>query len=300
VLAFVTDAEVVTGSGSVYDNSSPEPACDDGGEEQCAEVYRFDAGADTLECVSCPQGGPVANATLPGGSTVGPTSTINQSSFAQANAVSADGSKTFFETGERLTAGDTNGRVDVYMLEGGIRELLSSGSSQYNSRLLDASPSGDDVFIVTRARMVGWDRDDLADVYDIRVGGGFPEPPPSLPGCLGSDCQGAGSKGPEVPGLGSRDLVGPGNAKACRKAAADAKRLSARAREMQGRADRQRARAAQLSARSKDASGSEARALAERSQNLARSAGKASRQSQQLNEQARKVANRGSSCRGGK
>ena len=41
---------------------------------------------------------------------------------------------------------------------------------------LDASASGDDVFFATRERLAPTDTDELVDVYDARVDGGFPAP----------------------------------------------------------------------------------------------------------------------------
>jgi hypothetical protein len=49
------------------------------------------------------------------------------------------------------------------------------------------SASGSDIFFVTSTALVGQDTDTLHDLYDARIGGGFPAPPP-LP-CSGEGCQ---------------------------------------------------------------------------------------------------------------
>ena len=80
---------------------------------------------------------------------------------------------------EGLVPQDTNEVQDVYEWERpgsgectegtGCVYLLSGGTSTAHSGFLDASENGDDVFIVTRAKLVGSDEDDLFDVYDVRV-----------------------------------------------------------------------------------------------------------------------------------
>jgi 5-hydroxyisourate hydrolase-like protein (transthyretin family) len=45
------------------------------------------------------------------------------------------------------------------------------------------------VFFTTEARLVGQDTDELSDLYDARVDGGFPAP--KVTGCVGEGCQGA-------------------------------------------------------------------------------------------------------------
>lgn len=114
--------------------------------------------------------------------------------------ISADGGRVFFMSPLALVPQDTNGNNDVYEWErpgvgscpgGGSPEgclyLLSGGTSRDQSLFLDASESGDDVFIDTRAKLVGSDEDDLFDVYDVRVGG---YTPPAPPACTGTGCQG--------------------------------------------------------------------------------------------------------------
>jgi hypothetical protein len=50
------------------------------------------------------------------------------------------------------------------------------------------SATGSDIFFSTHTRLVGQDTDSLRDVYDARVGGGFPAP--SEHPCFGEACQG--------------------------------------------------------------------------------------------------------------
>ena len=88
--------------------------------------------------------------------------------------------------------------------EGGCVYLVSSGTSADPSFYLDNDESGENVFFTTRAGLVKGDTDESYDVYDARVGGGFPEPAPPAE-CAGT-CRSAGAaptlSGPLTTGIG--------------------------------------------------------------------------------------------------
>jgi hypothetical protein len=67
----------------------------------------------------------------------------------------------------------------------------------------DASSSGEDVFVVTRAKLVKSDRDNYVDAYDIRVGALPPNEPVAAPACEGDACQGALTESPPENTFGS-------------------------------------------------------------------------------------------------
>lgn len=150
------------------------------------DVHVFSADTGSLYCLECTAGG--THAALP-----------NTSGWRayETRWISEDGSRVFFDSVAGLVPGDANGQMDVYEWERpgtngcaqseGCIYLLSGGISTDASYLADASASGDDVFIITRAALVGEDQNDLYDMYDARVGGG---PPPTPPECTGSGCQG--------------------------------------------------------------------------------------------------------------
>jgi hypothetical protein len=176
------------------------------GTQPCAEFYEYDAagdgGAGVVSCVSCAPGGVAASSDASVNDQVN-SSTVGNS--FHLNRFLADDGRVFFDTGERLVGGDVNGSVlDVYEYDPGSRsvQLVSSGHSPDNSYFVDASPDGRDVFFLTRERLVGWDVDQNDDLYDARLGGGFPEPA-GVPGpCVGNACQGPASGAPaeRVPG----------------------------------------------------------------------------------------------------
>ena len=70
----------------------------------------------------------------------------------------------------------------------GLDSLISSGKSPEDSTLLDASPSGRDVFFTTGAGLLAYDPGSI-DVYDAREEGGVPPPPGPVAPCEGEACQ---------------------------------------------------------------------------------------------------------------
>lgn len=183
----------------LFTTAAPQPGGFDNAGH--AELDRYDVVSGEIVCVSC-------------GAGMGPATADASIAFAGAQATrlyptyglrafSADGRRVFFSTAEALVAEDTNGKVDAYEWEDGAVHLISSGQSESDSYFVDASASGDDAYFVTRQRLVGADVDDLLDVYDARVGGGFPEPSVAH-ACTGETCKAAfaGPPGVEAPGTG--------------------------------------------------------------------------------------------------
>lgn len=193
-----------------YDNSvDGKPA---------VEVFTYHAGGG-LTCVSCnPTGGRPETTEemrepylLPwdeGRATNVPAAawlpTWEQPTHA-SSALSADGSRLFFNSFDALLSRDGNGVQDVYEWEmvgsgscdvddadyfpqnGGCLYLISTGESPYESEFWEASESGDDVFFTTEESLTGSDPGSI-DLYDARVGGGFPEPE-EVSICEGEACQ---------------------------------------------------------------------------------------------------------------
>lgn len=177
-LAFLSKASL-TG----YDNTNPKT-----GEPE-SQLFVYDAGDGQLVCASCnPTGAPpIGRSTLPRGT---PSSYL-------PNVFSADGSRVFFNSIDALVPGDSNHRQDVYVFAEGKPQLISTGVSSDISTLVDVAAGGRDVFFTTRSRLVGEDLDNNSDLYDARVGGGFPEPVQSLP-CAGEACRGPVGTSPQT------------------------------------------------------------------------------------------------------
>jgi hypothetical protein len=171
-----------------------------------AMIYRYDGASQQLSCVSCdPEGNPP---TLPAAfNVVNPAEATFPNPHLLRNV--SDKGQVFFESAASLVPRDSNGRRDVYEYQGGLH-LISKGTGKDESRFLDASVSGDDVFFVTGDQLVGWDSDHDFDAYDARVNGGLPEPPPGIVGCEGDACQPPPTP-PNDPTPASSTFSGAGN-----------------------------------------------------------------------------------------
>jgi hypothetical protein len=108
-----------------------------------------------------------------------------------------DDGQLFFNSNDALAARDLDKRQDVYKWDGGVPELISTGTSQFDASLLGASADGTDAFFFTRDRLVPEDANGiLVKLYDARAGGGF-EFVPDPVSCKASDeCHGVGSPAP--------------------------------------------------------------------------------------------------------
>ena len=203
-IAFISTASL-TG----YDNTDVVTG------EPDSEVYTYDATSEELHCVSCDRSGarpsgrvvqPAGNAEqfLPTAASISPW----ENELYASRVLSDDGSRVFFNSYVALVPRDTNGKEDVYEWEapgsgdctsesfafssaaGGCVGLISSGESPQDSEFVEASPSGSDVFFATSASLLPQDPG-LVDIYDARVGGGFPAPQAPPAPCEGEACQGA-------------------------------------------------------------------------------------------------------------
>jgi hypothetical protein len=124
--------------------------------------------------------------------------------------ISENGEKVFFTTSEALVPQDTNNARDVYEWDAGQIYLISDGVAPLGSKLQSISPSGRDVLFITAAQLTWSDGDTAEDVYDARVGGGFPVPVTPA-ACSGEACQGSPPTMGAPPSPGSLTLAGAGN-----------------------------------------------------------------------------------------
>lgn len=211
------------------------------------ELYRYHVG-EPLLCVSCNPTGtaPVGTPTLQSIEPFGIQSFVNSTIFNRS--LSAAGDRVFFESPDKLAAADVNGEEacpritegssartcqDVYEWEapgtgscsqssdsgfsvqaGGCLYLLSSGTGSSPSFFGDASASGEDAFVFSRAKLVGQDQDDVQDLYDVKAGGGLAgqnQPPPPPP-CEAESCKPQLAPRPGLPSPVTAGFQGPGSA----------------------------------------------------------------------------------------
>jgi hypothetical protein len=126
-------------------------------------------------------------------------------------ALSTDGSFVFFASPDPLVPEDVNGKTDVYEWRDGSIGLISSGVSEQAAQLLGTTSDARDVFFTAGDPLVPQDQDNVQDVYDARVGGGFPPPPPPPPDCRADACRPGLVSPPTLPNPGSSSFAGRGN-----------------------------------------------------------------------------------------
>jgi hypothetical protein len=197
-LAFLSAAPIPP-----FDNTDAETG------EPDTELYLYGpppgGGPPRLLCASCNPTGerPSGSASIPGAASNG------SSVLYRPRVLAEGGNRVFFDSADHLVVPDTDARPDVYEWEAagvgdctspqGCLGLISGGRGE-GGGFLDASASGDDAFFLTGESLVGADPGSI-DVYDDRVGGGFPEAPPPFI-CKGDACQALPSP-PEDPTPGT-------------------------------------------------------------------------------------------------
>jgi hypothetical protein len=164
---------------------------------QAGQVFEYDTQTEKLNRVSTGQDGYNGD-----GNSSLYRATIPTQFFGTAQpiqrftnlAMSADGSRVFFQTEAALTPQAYNGVMNVYEWHEGHVALISDGHDSVLAfggpavELIGTNESGLDVFFTTADRLVTQDTDDQIDVYDARVGGGFALPPVLAP-CTADSCQ---------------------------------------------------------------------------------------------------------------
>ncbi len=112
---------------------------------------------------------------------------------------------------------------------GACMSLISSGASEHESAFLEATPSGNDVFLLTEAQLSPQDTDTAFDIYDARVC--TPESPClTPPSAAAAGCSSADSCRPAEPAQqatvaasGTASFTGSGNLPAAKRAVLPAK-----------------------------------------------------------------------------
>lgn len=155
----------------------------------CGNIFSWSA--DSPEPVACLSCGPAGMARQGPAATFGRPST--RFDGRDSRAVLDDGT-VFFDSADRLLAGDANTVGDVYEhTPGSGLSLLTPGKSAEPASFGDISEDGRDVFFVTAERLVPQDVDVLADLYSARVDGGIAaqQIPPGRGGeaCSGAACR---------------------------------------------------------------------------------------------------------------
>jgi hypothetical protein len=164
------------------------------------DVYRYDSVTGTIRRVSLGEKGADGN-----GNNDLFDAGIDEQRFhgpaqeqyeLERRAISDDGSTIVFTTSEPLSTRAVNGLTNIYEWhenpgtgEGGV-SMISTGVATDIDTEPVITPSGRDIFFITSSGLVANDTDGLRDMYDARIGGGFPPSPAAKEECTGDGCQG--------------------------------------------------------------------------------------------------------------
>jgi hypothetical protein len=178
------------------------------------QVYRYDSAEDVVQCVSCASPFDPEPQLF---STFMPEFGPNNNMIAPlASPASENGNFVFFDSPSALVPQDINGEIDPkqssestpsefyspssdvyewrrYGVDGcgrvqGCLALITNGVDGTENVLLGVGRSNRDVFIGTHSQLAATDTDRSGDIYDVRIDGGFPPPPPRPTECEADAC----------------------------------------------------------------------------------------------------------------
>jgi hypothetical protein len=244
------------------------------GGPRCPEAFLYSYELDSLLCASCNPAGerPLGGTSVPGWSLP----------FQQPRFISDDGARLFFQTRDQLRAADESDKQDIYEWEapgagsctvsdiayssanGGCIYLISSGIGHDHTHFVDASADGGDIFLSTRDPLLAIDRDERFDLYDARIGGGFPEPSVEAP------CETAVACHPGTSSAPARGAPGIAPLSAAASSGSKCDLVRKKAKHLRVQAKKARSKARRLGRRDDP----KAKRLREKASRLARKAGK--------------------------
>jgi hypothetical protein len=216
-----------SGSVFVFESRAKLTEYDNAGH---SEIYKYDSSAAELTCISCsPTNAPAASdARLESRYAPFPFSIPPVNAVSDVGNIAAGGGIVFFQSADRLAAGDADSAIDVYEwqaqgvkhceAEAGCIALISGGRSTTDDYLYGASSDGSSVFFLSNDTLVAKDQDNTPSIYVAREGGGEEQASPPPTECSGEACQ-PFAAAPDSPMPSSSTFVGPGNGakKSCPK-----------------------------------------------------------------------------------
>jgi hypothetical protein len=140
---------------------------------------------------------------------VGGNADFTDASLGYRYALSNNGQQVVFTTSEALSPDDGNGGPDAYIWQDGHTSLLSTGSVGGGAGSVVIDGSGTNIYITSGQQLTADDIDEVADVYDIRRGGGYSFK--ELPPCSGEACQPASTPAPDNGAPATAGVGGEGN-----------------------------------------------------------------------------------------
>jgi hypothetical protein len=215
----------------LFETNAKVTSYDNGGYSE-AYLYDAEAESEAISCVSCRQDGkfPVAKGH-------GPVSPLRSAFDANptdgpgypGNMIVRNGEPVvFFKSKDRLAPGSINGgeggrnlyewaHGQVFFIQSdipGANTDIDNPASQVGFG--GASLDGTDLYFSTPRALTWEDGDNRESIYDMRVGGGYPQPSAPPPPCdsrLEGSCQGRDQAPAPAPAPQSATFSGPGNLK---------------------------------------------------------------------------------------
>jgi hypothetical protein len=151
--------------------------------DNSADIYRYDAVTGEMTRLSVDSAG------------VGGNTDFSDAELGYSNAVSNNGQQIVFTTNEALSPEDGNGASDAYLWQNGHTSLISTGAVGGGAGSVIIDGSGQDIYMTSSQQLTADDTDEVADVYDVRRGGGFSYK--ELAPCAGEACQPASTPAPD-------------------------------------------------------------------------------------------------------
>lgn len=194
-----------------------------GSPTRCFQFYRYTDSTRDLECITCNRAGQQFSQPKTELAEFSPDTLLENSFWARSLAASplSDDGRTFvFSSAHAYVHADVNRSRDIYEWRDGRIRLVTDGVSEYPAdpdkdlnapRIIGLSRDGTDLLFTLGARITGHEIENAAQLYDARIGGGFPPPPQPPAPCVEDACQGPLDAPPGLPQSGSSTLQGPGN-----------------------------------------------------------------------------------------
>jgi hypothetical protein len=178
------------------------------------EAYLYSRNSETTHCISCPPDGAPALPNPTGVRLVAKSPGWPYQTH-YPRALSADGETVFFGSVEVLAPGGVAGSNNLYeWREGAVALVMTEPVAKSETPFVDAGSNGEDAFVATSQHLLSSAQGTRVRLYDLRVNGGFPEPPEPPAPCdalAERTCQGGAASAPAQGASATSGYTGAGN-----------------------------------------------------------------------------------------
>ncbi len=196
------------GKVAVFDLDPGRTTTDEADSSQ--QLIRYDDSDGSIECISCAGPGVVDKSATGAQRSAGV-------GLDRIGLMSDDGEDIAFQTNTPLLKADINNGTDIYLWHNGSLQLVTSGAVKWPSEKLafiSMTPDASSILFTASARLTGFEKDQVGQLYVSRIGSANPGPPTAAAPCVEDSCQGPLVTPPTPAQAGSRIFSGPENPKA--------------------------------------------------------------------------------------